>query len=142
IREVDTWYHVALANKMSGFDNAPVGNSTGDDEVDIGASFNSNIGTPGCLQNSGGWYYGLDGKPDLAPSGATKINLVAVLLHEFGHGLGFSTFVNRTNGQNVGFPVFPWPDVYEKRIYDNTLNMHWDQMSAAQRLVSRLNDGN
>lgn len=142
IRETDTWYHVALANKMSGFDNAPIGNTTGDDEVDIGASFNSNIGTPGCLQNSGGWYYGLNTLTDVTPTGLTKINLVAVLLHEFGHGLGFSTFVNRTTGQNVGFPTFPWPDVYEKRIFDNTQNLYWDMMSAAQRLASRVNDGN
>jgi hypothetical protein len=142
IRETDTWYHVALANKQAGYDVAPIGNTTGDDEVDIGASFNANIGTPGCLQNSGGWYYGFDTNQTLAPNGGSRINLVAVLLHEFAHGLGFSTFVNRTNGQNVGFPVFPWPDVYEKRIFDRTQNMYWDQLSASQRLTSRVNTGN
>lgn len=142
IRETDTWYHVALANKQAGEDVAPIGNPGGSDEVDLAASFNANIGTPGCLQNSGGWYYGLDTFTDLSPAGAAKINLVAVLLHEFGHGLGFSTFVNRTNGQNVGFPTFPWADVYEKRIFDNTQNLYWDMMSAAQRLTSRVNDGN
>lgn len=141
IRETDVWYHVALANKMAGYDVAPVGNTTGDDEVDLAASFNANIGTPGCLTSSGGWYYGLDTNTNLAPNGGTRINLVGVLLHEFGHGIGFSTFVNRTNGQNAGFPTFPWPDVYEKRIFDNTQNMYWDMMSAPQRLVSRLNDG-
>lgn len=141
IREVDTWYHVALANKQAGVDVAPVGNPQGADEVDLAASFNANIGTPGCLQSSGGWYYGFDTNQTLAPNGGTRINLVAVLLHEFAHGLGFSTFVNRTNGNNVGFPL-PWPDVYEKRIFDRSLNMYWDQMSAAQRLVSRVNTGN
>ena len=135
-REIDTWYHVALANKQAGYDLAPVGNTTGDDEVDIGASFNSNIGTPGCLQTSGGWYLGLD-----ANTPANMINLVTVLLHEFGHGLGFSTFVNRTTGQNVGYPTFPWPDVYEKHIFDGSMNMYWDQMSAGQRLTSRLHNG-
>jgi hypothetical protein len=142
IREIDTWYHVALANKMAGYDLAPVDNTTGDDEVDLAASFNANIGTLGCLQNSGGWYYGLDTNGTLAANGATKINLVAVLLHEFGHGLGFSNFVSRTTGQNAGFPVFPWPDVYEKRIFDRSVNLYWDQMSAAQRLTSRVNTGN
>ena len=142
IREIDTWYHVALANKMAGYDLAPVGNTTGDDEVDLAASFNANIGTPGCLQNSGGWYYGLDTNGTLAANGASKINLVAVLLHEFGHGLGFSNFVNRTNGNNAGFPVYPWPDVYQKRMFDRTQNLYWDQMSAAQRLASRVNTGN
>ncbi len=142
IRETDTWYHVALANKMAGYDLAPVGNTTGDDEVDLAASFNANIGTPGCLTSSGGWYYGLDTNQQLAPNGGTRINLVGVLLHEFGHGLGFSNFVNRTNGQNAGFPVFPWPDVYEKRMFDRSVNLYWDQMSAAQRLTSRVNNGN
>ncbi|HEX2060622.1 MAG TPA: PA domain-containing protein [Thermoanaerobaculia bacterium] len=142
IREVDTWYHVALANKQAGIDVAPIGNTNGSDEVDLAASFNANIGTPGCLQNSGGWYLGFDTNQTLAPNGGTRINLVAVLLHEFAHGIGFSTFVNRTNGQNVGFPAFPWPDVYQKRIFDRSLGMYWDQMSAAQRLTSRVNTGN
>ncbi|HYO78514.1 MAG TPA: PA domain-containing protein [Thermoanaerobaculia bacterium] len=135
IREANTWYHVALVNKQAGYDIAPVGSSG--DEVDIGASFNSNIGTPGCLQTSGGWYYGLD-----TNTPANKINLVAVLLHEFAHGLGFSTFVNRTNGTNVGEPSYPWPDVYQKRIFDQTANLYWDNMSPAQRLASRVNTNN
>lgn len=137
IREIDTWYHVALANKMAGYDVAPIGNTTGDDEVDLAASFNANIGTPGCLQTSGGWYYGFDTN---TPAG--KINLVAVLLHEFAHGLGFSTFVNRVNGNNVGMPTYPWPDVYQKRIFDQTANLYWDNMSSAQRLASRVNTNN
>jgi hypothetical protein len=137
IREIDTWYHVALANKQAGYDLAPVGNTTGDDEVDLAASFNSNIGTPGCLQSSGGWYYGLN-----ANQPANTINLVAVLLHEFAHGLGFSNFVNRTNGNNAGAPTFPWPDVYQKRIFDQTANLYWDAMSPAQRLASRVNTNN
>jgi hypothetical protein len=135
IRETNTWYHVALANKQAGYDIAPIGN--GGEEVDIGASFNSNIGTPGCLQTSGGWYYGLD-----ANTPPNKINLVTVLLHEFAHGLGFSTFVSRTTGANVGEPSYPWPDIYQKRIFDQTLNLYWDNMSAAQRMISRVNTNN
>ena len=134
IREPNTWHHVALANKQAGIDVDPATD-------DITASFNANIGTPGCLQNSGGWYYGLDPLTNLGANGGTRTNLVAVLLHEFAHGLGFSTFVNRTTGEYLGAPTRPWPDVYLKRIYDNTLNMYWDQMSASQRLSSRLNDG-
>ncbi|HET7437357.1 MAG TPA: thrombospondin type 3 repeat-containing protein [Thermoanaerobaculia bacterium] len=136
-REIDTWYHVALANKQAGYDLAPVGNTTGDDEVDIAASFNSQIGTTGCLQTSLGWYYGLD-----ANQPANSINLVTVLLHEFAHGLGFSNFVSRTTGQNAGYPVFPWPDVYEKHMFDRTQNMYWDMLSASQRLTSRVNTNN
>jgi hypothetical protein len=149
IREVDTWHHVALANKQAGYDLAPVG--SGGDEVDIGASFNANIGTPGCLQNSGGWYYGFDTNQTPAANGGTKINLVAVLLHEFGHGLGFSTGVIRVSpfngshpadGENVGWPTYPWPDVYQKRIFDRTQNLYWDMMNRTQRIASRINNGN
>jgi hypothetical protein len=129
-RELDTWYHIALVNKQAGVDVDPAGD-------DILVSFNSKIGTPGCLQNSGGWYYGLDLN---TPTG--KTNLVATLLHEFGHGLGFSNFVNRTTGANFGEPFFPYPDVYQKRMFDRSVNLYWHQMSAAQRLASRVNTGN
>jgi hypothetical protein len=139
-REDETWYHVALANKQVGVDLAPVGNTTGDDEVDIAASFNSDIGTrPNCLPTLG-WYLGLD---PAFPTG--KLNLVAVLLHEFAHGLGFSNFVQRSGvnaGQNAGYPALPYPDIYEKRMFDNTQNLHWHNMSASQRLTSRLNNLN
>ena len=129
-REANTWYHIALANKQAGMDLDPTGD-------DISVSFNSNIGTPGCLQNSGGWYYGLD-----LNTTTGKTNLVATLLHEFGHGLGFSNFVNRTTGANVFEPVIPHPDVYQKRMFDRTQNLYWDQMTAAQRLASRVNTTN
>ncbi|HEX8255016.1 MAG TPA: PA domain-containing protein [Thermoanaerobaculia bacterium] len=134
-RETNTWYHIALANKQAGEDLAPVGGPVNPD--DLGVSFNSNIGTPGCLQNSAGWYYGLDTN---TPAG--KTNVVATLLHEFGHGLGFSNFVNRITGANFGEPTITWPDIYQKRMFDNTMQMYWDQMSASQRLTSRLNNGN
>jgi hypothetical protein len=134
IRETNTWYHVAIANKQAGYDIAPIG--SGGEEVDIAASFNSRLGEPNCLPSSG-WYLGFD-----TNGPANRNNLVAVLLHEFAHGLGFSTFVNRTNGTNVGEPVYPWPDVYQKRIFDQSLNLYWDNMSAAQRMVSRVNTNN
>ncbi|MDH3443846.1 MAG: peptidase, partial [Deltaproteobacteria bacterium] len=76
-----TWYVQALANGLFGGDL-----SAGDEDID--AVFNSNIGSPGCLQTSG-WYYGLDGN---TPAG--KIDFVTVLVHEFGHGLGFLSLVS------------------------------------------------
>ncbi len=82
----DTWYHVALANKLAGADLAPGPNGTSAD--DIVARFNSNLGQPTCLAGIG-WYYGLD------TNHGTNIDLVTVLLHEFGHGLGFSGFYNK-----------------------------------------------
>lgn len=130
-RETGTIYHVALANKQAGQDLIPNPNSFGLPEYDIAARFNSNIGTPACL-TSLHWYYGLD-----ANQPAGTINLATVLLHEFGHGLGFSTFVNRTDGS---FPA-NLPDVFAKRIFDRTFGLFWSQMSSPQRLASRLDDG-
>lgn len=129
-REPQTLYHIALANKQSGFDLIPPG-TPGLPEYDIAASFNSNLGTATCLPSLK-WYYGLDANQ---PPGT--INLATVLLHEFGHGLGFSTFVSRSTG------AFPGglPDVFAKRIFDRTFGMFWTQMTNAQRLQSRLNDG-
>src|SRR5690349_3415540 len=57
-REYDnTWYHVALANKLAGADLAPGPNGTNAD--DIVATFNANLGQPGCLTGVF-FYYGLD----------------------------------------------------------------------------------
>ena len=117
-----TWYHVALANKLAGEDLSPDGN-------DIIARFNSLIGTdPNCLTGVG-WYYGLDN------SHGTDIDLVTVLLHEFAHGLGFSTFVDKTTGENF----FGQTDIYARFIRDNTLGKKWLNMKAPQRAASAVN---
>lgn len=64
----DVRYPVALAEKIAGRDlNAPT-------DADINANFSSTFN----------WYYGLDGN---TPAG--QYDLVSVVLHELGHGLGF-----------------------------------------------------
>lgn len=124
----NTWYPVALANSLAGQDLIPgLPGSAGDD---IGAFFNSNLGTPGCLETLG-WYYGLDSKH------GTQIDLVTVLLHEFGHGLGFASFVDETKGSFIGPPFLP--DVFSTFTKDTTLGLTWDQMSKQQRKDSALN---
>src|SRR4051812_28624371 len=77
--QTGTWYHVALANKVAGFDLLTVADTEvlGIDPAfsdDINANFSSDFN----------FYLGLDNN-----HGAQN-DLVAVLLHEFGHGLGFS----------------------------------------------------
>lgn len=121
-----TWYPVALANKLAGVDLAPgVPNSTADD---IQARFNVSLDDGTCL-GSTSWYYGLDGN-----SGA-DIDLVVVLLHEFGHGLGFASFVNSSTGALFG----GLKDVYSQYLYDNTVGLHWPAMTDAQRAASAVN---
>ena len=67
-QERDIWYPVALAEKMAGTDL----NST--EDPDLVANFNSGAN----------WYLGTDGSPE-----AAQYDLVSVVLHEIGHGLGF-----------------------------------------------------
>jgi hypothetical protein len=117
---VDTWYHVALANKLSGFDLAPGPNGTAAD--DIVARFNSILGTPTCLTTLH-WYYGLD------DNHGADIDLATVLLHEFAHGLGFSGFYDKNSGaQLAGFP-----DVYGTYNRDTVIGKNWPQMTDAER---------
>lgn len=120
-----TWHHVALANKQSGSD---LNNA----DVEINATFNSEIDNS-CLASGHRFYYGLD---NATP--ANRINLFVVVLHEIGHGVGFSSFVNPTTGELA----LGLPDVYTRQMYDRTTGKYWHQMTTAERLTSRVNNGN
>jgi hypothetical protein len=117
-------YHIALANKLLGVDEVP-GNAH------IRANFNSRLGEPTCLAGSP-FYLGLDN------NAGTAIDLVTVLLHEFGHGLGFST---TTNG-STGAQSFGLPSAYDRYAFDITTGKAWDQMTDAERQVSAVNARN
>jgi hypothetical protein len=120
-----TWYHVALANKRQGTDL----NAT---EAEINATFNSDVDN-GCLNPGTRFYYGLN---NTTPGG--RINLLVVLLHEMGHGLGFSSFANGSTGTlNNGFP-----DIYTRYMYDRATSKYWYEMTNAERMTSALNTSN
>ena len=131
------WYHEALACKEANTDLTPLGDPglpPGDTGADIQAQFNSNLGQAGCLTGSG-WYYGFDHNE------GGLIDLLAVLLHEFGHGLGFSTLTNAsTAGGGAYFNGSP--SVFDKFLFDETTHLRWDQNTAAQRVASAINTGN
>lgn len=63
----DTWYKPAIANRLTGYDLNP-------DGYDMIIRYNS----------TANWYLGTDGNP------GTQTDFVSVVLHEIGHGLGFS----------------------------------------------------
>lgn len=109
----DTLYPSALGDALAGFDL--VDDPT--DPGDIASRFNGKIGTPGCLQSSGGWYYGLDGK---TPAG--KINFLNVVMHEIGHGLGVAGFLNKSSGAFLA----GIPDIYSRNAFDNVAGKRFD----------------
>lgn len=100
--------------------------------AEIAASFNSNIGTAGCLTTMS-WYLGLDGNP-----GAGQLDFVTVLLHELAHGLGFLTFVDVSTGAEAGGT----DDVFELNLFDSTAGSGWSTMTNAQRQASAINTNN
>lgn len=119
----NTWYHSALAEHIAQSDlNGAAEN--------IGATFNSTIDEGTCL-NGSTWYYGLSGP---VPDGRTA--LFPVVLHELGHGLGFSGFSNLSSGALNGGR----PDVYTQFARDLMLDQNWSQMDDGDRAFSATND--
>jgi len=116
-----TWYPKSLANRIYGTDLDPA-------TADMTARFNSNLGNTGCLDGSF-WYYGLD------HNHGTNVDLLVVLLHEMGHGLGFATYTSGTTGAQIG----GYPDIFSRFIYDQATGLHWDQENDAQRAASAIN---
>jgi len=98
----DVWYLTSLANSIAGIDVAP-------DEVDMDLLINSDAN----------YYFGLDGN---TPS--NQIDLVTLLLHEIGHGLGFISLGDLADGiGSIGvvpsLPLLPptsfgFPETFEE----------------------------
>lgn len=124
----NTWYPVALANKLAGGDLAP--GDQGTDADDIIAVFNSDLGQTNCLSSTG-WYYGLD------DNHGNQVDLVTVLLHEFGHGLGFAGFYDTTTGALLA----GHPDIFSNFTYSTTLRKAWPRMTDAQRKAATIDSG-
>ncbi|MCA9205409.1 MAG: trypsin-like serine protease [Planctomycetales bacterium] len=86
----NTWYPIALANRIAGSDLAP-------NSVDINCNFSSVFNN---------WYFGTDGNPPV-----NQYDLMSVVLHELGHGLGFTGTMTVNNngvgswGGGTAFPV-------------------------------------
>jgi hypothetical protein len=132
-----TWYPQALANKLAGT-NLSIGQAddgTGYGNVDIKTQFNGNLGNAGCLDGLY-FYLGLDGKA------GQNINFVETLLHELGHGLGFSVLSVQTstglriNAAGTAYASDGLPSVWEQYMYDSAQGKSWLNMNYLERKIS------
>lgn len=123
------WYHEALANHLRGSDGVPhdptflpnaadLANPTDEISARFATGFN--------------FYFGLDNNEE---SVAGTVDLLAVVLHEMGHGLGFSNLVNELNGTQL----LDQGDVYSQYTIDDSTNKLWNNMTNAERAASALN---
>lgn len=118
----ESWYPSALASKIAGED------LPGAESPHIVANFNSRLGLfADCLPGSP-YYLGLDANH------GTKVDLVAVLLHEMAHGLGFQTF---SNGQ-TGNIIEGRPSVWDHYLTDSRTGKNWAGMDGAERRASAI----
>lgn len=117
-----TWYSYSLANKLAG---AYLGTANA---PQINANFNANLGQANCLTGTS-FYLGVDNQ-----AGA-NVDFVEVLLHEMGHGIGFQTFTNGSNGAQLsGFP-----SIWDHYMFDGTIGKLWVNMTDAERAASAIN---
>jgi hypothetical protein len=111
------WYVQSLANKLNGTDLSVA-------NPDMQSTFNLSIDS-GCFSGVV-WSYGYDGLE------GRNIELLSVVLHETGHGLGFATTTSGSSGSfNTGFP-----SVYDDFLLDANTGNHWSTETAAQRVTS------
>jgi hypothetical protein len=116
------WYPSALASKLARADLASNG------QAHIRARFNSRLGmAPDCLPGSP-FYLGTDNQH------GDQIDLVAVLLHEIAHGLGFQSFTDDATGEQYE----DQPSVWDFFLVDSRSNRPWTSMSNDERRLSAI----
>ncbi|MEM6911696.1 MAG: PA domain-containing protein [Verrucomicrobiota bacterium] len=119
----DVLYASPLADSLRGADNDP-------GQADLSVTINESVDSSPFVLGGAGYYYGLDNE---APAG--QVDLLSTLLHEIGHGLGFLSGVDETDGTLLG----GLPDSFTLRIYDEETDKAWPAMTNAERQASAIN---
>lgn len=114
----DVWYPMALAEKLAGRDLNSV------TEADIVVTFNS---------RRDDWYFGTDGN---CP--ADKFDLVSVVLHELGHGLGFSGTFRVSNSVGVFGLTDGKPKIYDTHLKNGLGNYLTSFQSGTLELANQI----
>lgn len=135
----NVFYPAALADALAGHNISGKdanGNPYGD--THITASFNGDVnGNANCLGGSY-FYYGFDHQLTGHNDGRRYVaDLLGVVLHELGHGLGFVSIVNPdgTGVKSVADGITRL-GVFEQYAYEESVGMFWSQMTPAQRVQS------
>lgn len=119
----DVYYPSALANALAGTDLNPA--------RDIQIAFNDQVDTLDAL-GSISFYYGLDENP------GSDISFIRTALHEFAHGLGF-TSIMEADGSFAFVPTYP--SVYDQfLVEDETAQTAVVGMTQGQRQAAQVSD--
>ena len=136
------FYPGALANALHGSRISGTSNGQPYGQTDISATFNSAInGDPTCLGGEK-FYYGFDHQLSAhGPPGTFVADLLGVVLHELGHGLGFVSFVDQNGVGTTESNGTALLGIYDQYIYDEGTAQFWPQMTAAERAQSEIGSG-
>ncbi len=106
--EEPTWYSIAQGSAISGIDFVAQSQGTSS-EVNHDVIVNMNAGWDN-------WYFGTDAQ---TPGGL--IDFVTVVLHEIGHGIGFTGSMQVPTGQTAqwGYGAPPIPIIYDRFVIDS-----------------------
>jgi cysteine-rich repeat protein len=121
-------YPVALANALRGSDLL-VGDAEDPNGSEIHAEFNSAVGNANCVGGRS-FYLGLDG------NAGKSFDFLGIVLHELGHGLGFSSFLDFETGEPLMDGAV---DAFSLHVFDLDRNAAWNTLNPAQLLESMKN---